>query len=486
MSLRVDNNGAVLLRTPSGRERKLPTLRPRWKWVHLGDVTEVVRGASPRPKGDPRYFGGKIPWIMISDVTRQPGKYLYSTKQGVTEAGAQLSRKLPAGSLILSNSGTVCVPKILKVDGCIHDGFVAFPTLERNVDLDFAFYWFEAVRPRIIDENRQGVTQVNLNTGIVREMPFPFAPRDEQKAIVAEIEKQFTRLDAGVASLKRVQTALKRYRASVLKAACEGRLVPTEAELARKENRSYETSEELLQRILKERREKQDGKNKYKELLSTNIVDLPQLPQRWVYAKVGQLGDVQLGRQRSPKNVSKDFPTKYIRAANITEHGIDISDVLEMEFNPGERERFALREDDVVLSEASGSASQVGKPAIWHNELPLCCFQNTVIRFRPSILDSRYALVIFRHFYVNKVFAKIAGGVGINHLGADKFSAIPFPLPPLREQQRIVAEVERRLSMIEELETVTSIELQRATGLRQSILEQAFKGKLTARSNILG
>ena len=88
---------------------------------------------------------------------------------------------------------------------------------------------------------------------VPRSVPVP--PPDEQQRIVAEIEKQFTRLEAGVASLKRVQAALKRYRASVLKAACEGRLVPTEAGLARNEKRSYETGEQLLQRILEERRE---------------------------------------------------------------------------------------------------------------------------------------------------------------------------------------------------------------------------------------
>ena len=82
---------------------------------------------------------------------------------------------------------------------------------------------------------------------------------------MAEIEKQFTRLEAGVAGLRRVQANLKRYRAAVLKAACEGKLVPTEAELARQEGRTYETGAQLLERILTERRQKWNGKGKYKE-----------------------------------------------------------------------------------------------------------------------------------------------------------------------------------------------------------------------------
>jgi type I restriction enzyme S subunit len=91
-------------------------------------------------------------------------------------------------------------------------------------------------------------------------------------------------------------------------------------------------------------------------------------------------------------------------------------------------------------------------------------------------------LVAFQHCYVNGVFAKVAGGVGINHLGAEKFSAIPIPLPPLAEQTRIVAEVERRLSVVEELEAVVMTNLQRAVRVRQGILQKAFSGELLSES----
>ena len=100
---------------------------------------------------------------------------------------------------------------------------------------------------------------------------FPVRSYDEQREIVAEIEKQFTRLEAGVAGLRRVQANLKRYRAAVLKAACEGKLVPTEAELARQEGRTYETGAQLLERILTERRQKWSGKGKYKEPVNQTL-----------------------------------------------------------------------------------------------------------------------------------------------------------------------------------------------------------------------
>ena len=111
---------------------------------------------------------------------------------------------------------------------------------------------------------------------------------------MAEIEKQFTRLEAGVAALRRVQANLKRYRAAVLKAACEGRLVPTEAELAKAGNRKakFETGEALLARILTERRQNWQGRGQYKEPAAPDTAKLPPLPEGWTWATVEQMPEI--------------------------------------------------------------------------------------------------------------------------------------------------------------------------------------------------
>ncbi len=318
-----------------------------------------------------------------------------------------------------------------------------------------------------------------------------FPPLSEQHRIVAKIEELFSDLDAGEAALKRAKANLKRYRAAVLKAAVEGKLT----EEWRTKHAPKEPASALLTRILKERRKKWEAdqlakfaapgkeppknwKEKYVEPTPPDTTGLVDLPDGWCWASVEQLGNVQLGRQRSPKNRSNEFPTKYIRAANLTETGLDLTDVMDMEFLPNELETYRLHPGDILLSEASGSPDQVGKPAVWNGEIVDCCFQNTVIRLRPVGMHSEYPLTVFRHFYRSRLFAKVSSGVGINHLSAGKFSALPFPLAPLAEQTQIITEVDEKLTLIAVAEKQIANSLFRASRLRQSILKQAFEGKL--------
>ncbi|HWM93141.1 MAG TPA: restriction endonuclease subunit S [Thermoanaerobaculia bacterium] len=166
-----------------------PVLPQPWRSVKLDELCTLVRGASPRPKGDPRYFGGPIPWISIADLSREEGKFLTRTKEGVTAAGAKLSRLLSEGTLIVSNSATICIPKILGVAGCIHDGFVALTELSPKVDIHYLYHFFNAIRDEIRAKNTQGVTQVNLNTTIFKGMDVPLPPLKEQRRIAEVLDR---------------------------------------------------------------------------------------------------------------------------------------------------------------------------------------------------------------------------------------------------------------------------------------------------------
>lgn len=207
------------------------------------------------------------------------------------------------------------------------------------------------------------------------------------------------------------------------------------------------------------------------------------LPPGWASVRVDQAGEVRLGRQRSPEQDSGAHMTRYVRAANITPAGMNLSDILEMNFTPAEREVFGLRVGDVLLTEASGSASQVGRSAIWRGEIEPCCFQNTVIRFRPHLTTSEYALVVFRHYAAAGVFAGVARGVGIQHLGGSRFAELPYPLPPLAEQKRITEIADIRLVEIREAEARLRSALGHLNEQVRELLATAVAGELVPRSS---
>lgn len=164
------------------------TLPSDWKLGRLGDACAVRRGASPRPAGDPRFFGGSIPWFKIGDATRAPGRYISETETFVNDAGAAASVRIPAGSLIVANSGvSLGFPVITAVEGCIHDGWLLLTDLN-GVDQDFLYYFFAFLTTRL-REFGSGTTQPNLNTSIARLLEMPMPPLPEQQAIASVLRQ---------------------------------------------------------------------------------------------------------------------------------------------------------------------------------------------------------------------------------------------------------------------------------------------------------
>jgi type I restriction enzyme S subunit len=324
----------------------------------------------------------------------------------------------------------------------------------------------------------------------------------EQRRIVAEIEKQFTRQEAGVAALRRVQANLKRYRAAVLKAACEGRLVPTEAELRKDEGgrmkdenkrsksdaaaSSFEAGSALLARILIERRQNWQGRGQYKEPAAPQTADLPSLPEGWTWAQFGYLG-------KDPFNTVQTGPFgAQLHNTDFTESGVPVIAV-------GNLTGTGFRTDGLYFV-SDAKAKQLARYDVWAGDLlfarsgatlgKVCVAPEAVQGWRMTghILRARLnqdfinpKIAVYALAALPAVRKQVFGNVrGVTRPGFNTglLESILIPIPPLAEQTRIVAEVERRLSVVEELESVVTANLQRATRLRQSILQKALNGKL--------
>ncbi len=157
----------------------------------------------------------------------------------------------------------------------------------------------------------------------------------------------------------------------------------------------------------------------------------------WPVVPLDQIADVRLGRQRTPKDHSGENLRPYLRAANVGWRGLRLDDVKTMNFSDREAEIFSLRAGDIVVGEASGSVSEVGKPAIWSGELAECYFQNTLVRVRSHGINPEYLLYFLRYEARRGAFARHARGVGIHHIGAARLASWPVPVPPVQDQKSI-------------------------------------------------
>jgi type I restriction enzyme S subunit len=337
---------------------------------------------------------------------------------------------------------------------------------------------------------KQHVGQASISLGTLRtSVPILIPPQDEQSRIVAELGRYLEQLDEAE---RAVQTSLLRladYRKLSILSGVDGTLVPNEAELAQDNARSFEPAKLLLQRIVDEYKgramahpeeKRYRSSREAREILASSLVTgLPPIPTGWVWAQVGQLGEVTLGRQRAPQHHSGPYMRPYLRVANVFEDRIDTSDVLEMNFSPEEYKLFALQYGDILLNEGQ-SPELVGRPAMYRDELPGACFQNTLLRFRAYHgISSTYALIVFRSYFHNGRFRQIAKwSTNLAHLGHHRFANLEFPLPPLVEQERIVVEVDRRLTMTQELQQTMHSILDRIASLRHAVFARAFRGEL--------
>jgi type I restriction enzyme S subunit len=317
----------------------------------------------------------------------------------------------------------------------------------------------------------------------LKKFYLPIAPPDDQKLIVAEIEKQFSRLDEAVANLMRVKANLKRYKAAALKAAVEGRIVETEAELARRGGRGYETGTQLLQRILETRRTQWKGKGTYKEPTTPDTTDPHELPKGWAWASIDQLAapepnaitDGPFGSNLKTVHYQVTGP-RVIRLQNIKdgEFADEYAHISEEHF--ARLRKHEILSGDLVIASLGDNPPRacIIPPFVGRAIVKADC-----IRFKPHLaLVSAYLNVALNCQPTRQRVKSVIHGIGRPRLTLGEIRQIALPIPPEIEQRRIVAEVDHRFSLAREVEAQIDANLRRAESLRQSVLAKAFKGTL--------
>ena len=517
--------------TENGKQPE-QALPKRWEWVSVG---EIAKDISPGfPCGEHNTMGKGIPHIRPMNISPK-GEIDLSLVKYVESSEYDSLRK---GDVLFNNTNsptwlgkTTFIRRDSDWAYSNHMTRIRLPSEINSGWIAYALhYLFQTGFFRM--NCRHHVNQASINTTFLSENVFvPFPPLPEQHRIVDVIETQFTRLDAAVKALEQAQIKLKRYRASVLQAACECRLVPTEAELAQKEGRDYEPADQLLERILVERRAKweeerweyeverakkkaaqaerkaaglpyyirelepehwQDRapeeyekylpksdkwKDRYDEPQPPDTEDLSDLPEGWVWASMEQVSNILGGLTKNSKR--KQY-SKRLRVANVYANELRLDDVKQIGVKNSELNRVLLERSDLLIVEGNGSIDQIGRVAVWNSSIEPCVHQNHLIKARlifPEI--AKYVLYWLLSLGGREHIVKVASSTsGLYTLSLSKVSRLPLPMPPLLEQHRIVSEVERRLSVVDALEKTVSANLTRAERTRQAILKKAFEGRL--------
>lgn len=446
--------------------------------VLLTEVADLVRGVS-YPKTDARdqQSPGYVPVLRATNI-QDSRLVLDADLVHIAERNVSAEQRLRPGDIVVATSSGSkhLVGKSALLRSSWSGSFGAFCAAIRpkaNIEprylaafLQSPAYWKQVTQKAL------GVNINNLRRADLQTVTLPLPAFNEQQTIVAEIEKQFSRLDEAVANLKRVKANLKRYKASVLKAAVEGRLVPTEAELAQREGRSFETGAQLLQRILEARRSQWKGKGKYKEPTAPDTTNLPELPEGWAWASVYSLSTkVADGVHKKPNYLPAGIP--FVTVKNMTAGtGISFADLNYV--SEEDHVEFCRRTNpergDILISKDG----TLGVVRVVDTDRPFSIFVSVAL-VKPVAKElSDYLVVAFESPVLQRQM--VPKGSGLQHIHLEDLRADCIPLPPLAEQHRIAAEVDRRLSIAREVEAEVEANLKRAQGLRQSVLQQAFSG----------
>jgi type I restriction enzyme, S subunit len=447
-----------------------------WTRTTIGQVTELVtKGSSPNWQGFD-YCTDGIPFVRsqnvgwgsldLSDVAHLPTAFNKKEKKSVLKTddvllnivGASIGRACLATPDVEGGNVNQAVAVIRVKSGLLSPKFLSWflisPTTQQRIHAE-----------------KVDVARANFSLEDTRNLDIALPPLPEQRRIVAEIEKQLTRLEAGVTALRRVQANLNRYRAAVLKAACEGKLVVrTKAESGKK----FENAEQLLQRILKQRREKWIGNGKYKEPATPDATGLSKLPEGWCWATMPQIGELSRGKSRHrPRDDTRLYggPYPFIQTGDIRKSGGTIREHTQTYSEFGLQQSRLWPEGTLCIT----IAANIAETGILQFT---SCFPDSVVGF---IHDGNRATTRYVEFFIRTAkekLAQFAPATAQKNINLDVLQKVAIPFPPLAEQERIVAEVERRLSVVEELSALVESNLKRATRLRQSILQRAFEGKL--------
>ena len=435
-----------------------------WAWIRLGDVMEIARGGSPRPiqnflTDDPN----GINWIKIGD-TSKTGKYINSTKEKIIPEGMKKSRFVHKGDFLLTNSMSFGRPYILNIDGCIHDGWLVISNIYQLYSMDYLYYLLSSPFAHSQFSGKvSGAVVKNLNSNKVADSLFPLPPLSEQKRIVRRIEflepyvEEYDKAETELSVLN--ETFPEQIKKSILQYAIQGKLVPQDP--------NDEPASVLLEKIKAEKQKlikagkiKKDKvesyiykrDNRHYEKIDDKEVDITdeipfEIPDNWAWTRLENLVQVLSdGTHKTPQYVAKGVP--FLSVQNISSGKFDFTKLkyITQEEHSKLIQRVKPTYNDILFCRIG----TLGKAIKCTLDFEFSIFVSLGLIRLVNFSMNDYVILLFNSPLGDRWIQdnKVGGGTHTFKLNLVDIPRMLLPIPPLAEQDRIVAKVKKLLKLL--------------------------------------
>ncbi|ELT7225449.1 TPA: restriction endonuclease subunit S [Vibrio cholerae] len=476
-----------------------------WQWCRVGELFLSIASGGTPSKREPAYWDGDIPWASVKDLGKS--KLLHDTQDHISDAGLIAGSRLAnIDDLLICTRMGLGKIAIVKTPMAFNQDLKS-ATLSKFIQTDFFLNSYSTIKITGTGTTVAGITQDQLLNYV-----FALPPMSEQHRIVAKVDElmalcdqleqqteasldahqvlvetllatltnsqdatelmaNWTRISEHFDTLFTTEQSIDQLKQTILQLAVMGKLVPQDP--------NDEPAAKLLERIAEEKaqlvKEKKIKKEKPQPFISEDG-RLFELPNGWVWSNIGETFLVTGGLQKTPKRtpVLNHYP--YLAVANVQRGRLELDDLKRFEVTSEELERYRLMPGDLMVVEGNGSENEIGRCAIWSGEVQDCLHQNHLIKCRPLSLDlSSWVLQTLNSPFGIAVMKSLAvTSSGLYNLSVGKIRSIAFPLPPLKEQHRIVAKVDGLMALCDQLKSRLQTSQQTQLALAEALVEQAL------------
>jgi len=443
--------------------------------VALAEVGEISGGITKNAKRSALPI--QRPYLSVANVHFNRIDTNNLSNIGVNEAELARAQLMPGDLMVVEGNGSLSqLGRVAiwhgQVSGCLHQNHLIKVRPKPTVKSKWLLYWLMSSAGREAIEATASSTSGlhTLSLSKVGSLPAPIASLKEQEAAIAFIDLHLFRLDEAVTTLQGIQAKLKQARASILKAAVEGRLVETEAEPDA--DQAFHEIAEILNKRKNLRRPKWKT-----PLQASKLTIKSHVPAHWQAATIDQLCDVGTGATPRKSDIKywKNGHIPWITSSVCNARFVDAASDLVTDDALRET-NLSLYPSGTILIAMYGEGKTRGQHTMLRIEattnqamaaLSTSCLEDPTVRWFRIFLDSNYL----------EMRRKSSGGVQPN-LNLSIVKSIALPFPPIAEQVEIADEVDRRFSVLDQVEATVHTSLARCGLLRQAILKRAFEGRL--------